>query len=113
VAQQRQPADQTSQDQYAGGEPMQLTPQPQLYPGRRVAPQERPDDGYIYPADGSPDEARYPAPRGMNRPLYDAQANQQRQYNNNQGYAPPPQGYYYQPQAQPQYYQQQRGYYQN
>jgi hypothetical protein len=115
---QREPAAPTYQDQqeqYAAGEPMQLTPQPQLYPGRRIAPQERPDDGYIYPADGSSDQARYPAPRGMNRPLYDAQANQQRQYYNSQGgYAPPPQGYYYQPQAQPQYYQQQRGdYYQN
>jgi hypothetical protein len=58
----------------------------------------RADDGYIYPADGNSDEARYPAPRG--RRLYDAQAapqqQQQQQYYNNRGY-PPPQGYYYQP----------------
>ena len=106
------------QPQYAAtGEPMQLTPQPQLYPGRRVMPQERPDDGYIYPADGSPTDQRYPAPRG-NRPAYGAQASQQQQYQpqqsqyqqqqyNNPGYVPPPPGYY---QQQPQY-QQPRPYY--
>jgi hypothetical protein len=111
--------DQYQDQQYAAGQPMQLTPQPQLYPGRTVMPQERPqeqpqqrpDDGYIYPADGSSDDQRYPAPRSMNRPLYNAQAYQQRQYQqqqyyNNPGYAPPPppQGYYQQPQQQ--YYQQ-------
>jgi hypothetical protein len=107
--------DQYQDQQYAAGQPMQLTPQPQLYPGRTVMPQEqpqqRPDDGYIYPADGSSDDQRYPAPRGMNRPLYNAQAYQQRQYQqqqyyNNPGYVPPPppQGYYQQPQQQ--YYQQ-------
>jgi L,D-transpeptidase catalytic domain len=103
--------DQYQDQQYAAGQPMQLTPQPQLYPGRTVMPQERPDDGYIYPADGSSDDQRYPAPRGMNRPLYNAQAYQQRQYQqqqyyNNPSYAPPPppQGYYLQPQQQ--YYQQ-------
>ena len=91
------------------GEPVVLTPQPQLLPGRRVVPQERPDDGYIYPADGSSDVARYPAPRGM-RPVYGAQAypQPQNQYYNNQGYAPPPQGYY----QQRQYYQQ-RGFFQD
>ena len=113
---QREPAAQPDQQQYAAtGDPMQLTPQPQMYPGQRVMPQERPDDGYIYPADGSSDDRRYPAPRGMNRPLYDTQAYQQQQqyqqqqyqrqyYNNNPGYAPPPppapQGYYYQQQRQ-------------
>jgi hypothetical protein len=113
---QREPATQQPYDQQyaATGEPVQLTQQPQVYPGRPV--QERPDDGYIYPADGSSDEARYPAPRSMNRPLYNAQAyqQQQRQYTNNPGYPPPPPGYYYQ-QQQPQYYQQQpqpRPYYQ-
>jgi L,D-transpeptidase catalytic domain len=119
---QREP--QPDQQQYAGqqqytaaGDPMQLTPQPQLYPGRQVPNQvqERPDDGYIYPADGSSNDQRYPAPRDVNRPLYNAQAYQQRQYQqqyyNNPGYAPPPpQGYYQQ--QQPQYYQP-RGYYQN
>ena len=117
---QREPAAQPYQEQYATtGEPVQLTPQPQLYPGRQDPGrqvQERPDDGYIYPADGSSSDQRYPAPRGINRPLYDAQAYQQRQYqqqyNATPGYAPPPpQGYYYQ-QPQQQYYQQQpRQYY--
>ena len=36
-------------------------------------PVQRADDGYIYPADGSSNEARYPAPRGSRR-VYDAQA---------------------------------------
>src|SRR5215471_5039808 len=45
---QREPAAQPDQQQYAAtGDPMQLTPQPQMYPGQRVMPQERPDDGYI------------------------------------------------------------------
>jgi hypothetical protein len=45
------------------------------------------DDGYIYPADGSSDVARYPAPRS--RRLYDAQVYQrQQQYYDNRGYAP-------------------------
>jgi hypothetical protein len=103
-------ATQPDEQQYSdAGEPVVLTPQPQLLPGRRVVPQERPDDGYIYPADGSPDVARYPAPRGM-RPVYGAQAypQPQNQYYNNQGYAPPPQGYY----QQRQYYQQ-RGFFQD
>jgi hypothetical protein len=116
-----------SQEQYAAtGDPVQLTPQPQLYPGRQVQNQvqERPDDGYIYPADGSSSDQHYPAPRDMNRPLYNAQAYQQRQYQqqyyNNPGYAPPPQGYYnqqqpqyYQQQPQPRQYYQPRGYYQD
>jgi L,D-transpeptidase catalytic domain len=97
------------QQQYSAGEPVQLTPQPQLLPGRRVAPQAQVDDGYIYPADGSGTEQRYPAPRGSRR-VYDAQANPQPQYQyyNNPGYAPPP-GYY---QQQQQYYQP-RGLFQN
>src|ERR1019366_9364771 len=65
---------------------------PDQYP-----PQERVDDGYIYPADGSSDVARYPAPRSSRR-LFDAQANPQQQYYDNRGsapqYAPRP---YYQP----------------
>jgi hypothetical protein len=103
-------AAQPDEQQYSdAGEPVVLTPQPQLLPGRRVVPQERPDDGYIYPADGNPDVARYPAPRGM-RPLYGAQAypQPQNQYDNNQGYAPAPQGYY----QQRQYYQP-RGFFQD
>jgi hypothetical protein len=86
------------------GEPMVITPR-QL-PPPQYAPQVQADDGYIYPADGSPDGARYPAPRSSRR-LYDARANQPQpqpyQYYDNNGYlvqsAPP--GYaarpYYQP----------------
>jgi hypothetical protein len=78
----------------AAGDPVVLTPQDppvEVGPGRigpALQPQVRAqaDDGYIYPADGSPDEARYPAPRG--RRLYDAQADRQQQYYANRGYAP-------------------------
>ncbi|MGC2778408.1 MAG: L,D-transpeptidase [Bradyrhizobium sp.] len=91
------------------GEPVVLTPQPQLLPGRQVVPQQRPDDGYIYPADGSDTGARYPAPGGTGRRVYDAQAypqQQQQQYyydNGNPSYAQPR---YYQPRS----YYQPRGY---
>ncbi|MBV9462534.1 MAG: L,D-transpeptidase family protein [Bradyrhizobium sp.] len=118
------------QDQYASatGGPIVLTPQARLYPGRQAQPQaqtygsnqqaysnnsgyaqQRPDDGYIYPADGSSDRQIYPAPRGSR--YYDAQAYQQqpRQYYDTRGYVPPPPGYYNQ---QPQQYYQPRGYYQ-
>ncbi len=100
------------QQQYSdSGEPVVLTPQPQYLPGRRAVPQERPDDGYIYPADGSSDAQIYPAPRSSRR-IYDAQTYpqpQQYQYYNNPGYAPP-QGYYYRQQRQ---YYQPRGLLQN
>jgi hypothetical protein len=95
----RDPAESYVPQYNAAGDPVVLTPQ-QPAPGQY--PQQRPDDGYIYPADGSSDVARYPAPRSDRR-LYDAQANPQRQYDN-RGYAPqyaPPQVYaprpYYQP----------------
>ena len=95
--------------QYNAGDAVMLAPQ--LPPPREIAPLAQPrevaplarpqaqqpqvqqpqvqqaDDGYIYPADGSSDVARYPAPRGSRR-LYDAQANPQQQYYNNRGYAP-------------------------
>ena len=81
------------------GDPVVITPEPQ-----RV-PQARADDGYIYPADGSSGEARYPAP---GRRLYGAQVYsqqaypQQQNYQGNGGYyVPAPQGYY----QQRQYYQ--------
>ncbi len=84
---------------------MVVTPR-QIAPGQvaRQAPAQVPvDDGYIYPADGSPDGARYPAPRS-NRRLYDAQVTaRQPSYYGNDGYAPQyqPQVYaprpYYQP----------------
>jgi L,D-transpeptidase catalytic domain len=77
-----------AQPQYSdAGEPVVLTPQPQLLPGRQVVPQQRADDGYIYPADGSDTGARYPAPRGTSRQVYDAQvAAPQQQYYANPGY---------------------------
>jgi hypothetical protein len=100
------PAPQYAPQYNAAGEPMDITPR-QLPPAQYAPqPQVRADDGYFYPADGNPDGARYPAPRG-NRRLYDARANQQQpqqyQYYDNNGYlvqsAPP--GYaprpYYQP----------------
>ena len=73
--------------QYNGaGDPVVLTPQQQ---SSDQYSQERPDDNYIYPADGSSDAARYPAPRGSRR-LYGAQASPQpqNQYYENRGYAP-------------------------
>jgi L,D-transpeptidase catalytic domain len=118
VARRAAPPPQAADDQYAAaaGEPTVITPQSQIYGGRQVAPQampqERPDDGYIYPADGGDSERQiYPAPRTSRR-AYDAQVyqQQQQQYYNNPGYVPPPPGYYYQQQQQ-QYYQP-RGYYQ-
>jgi hypothetical protein len=118
----RDPTPQYAPQYDAAGDPVVLTPQqaapgpyarqvqPQVQPQEQpqVLPQEqqplvRADDGYFYPADGSPDGARYPAPRNSRR-VYDAQVNQQpQQYYDNRGYAPQyaPQVYaprqYYQP----------------
>ena len=100
------PAPQNAPQYNAVGEPMVITPRqlpPAQYAPQLQAPQVQANDGYFYPADGSSDGARYPAPRS-NRRLYDARANQQpQQYYDNNGYlvqsAPP--GYaprpYYQP----------------
>jgi L,D-transpeptidase catalytic domain len=74
----RNPAQQQPYD--AAGNPIDLTPQ-QFAP-RQIAPQMQADDGYIYPADGSSTEARYPAPRSS-RQVY-----QQQQYYDNRGYQP-------------------------
>ena len=102
IPQDQIPQDQSPQyqtPQYNAGAPVVLTPQG---PTQYAQPVQRADDGYIYPADGNPDMARYPAPRSS-RQLYDAQANPQ-QYDDNRGYAPqyaPPPVYaprsYYQP----------------
>ena len=103
---------QYSGQQYSGqqysdsGQPVVLTPRPQYLPGRQIVTQPRPDDGYIYPADGSSDDRRYPAPRGSAQ-VYQQQP-QAQYYNNNPGYAPAPQGYY-----QPRPLYPPRGYYQN
>jgi hypothetical protein len=95
----RDPAPQYAPQYNAAGDPA-----PQQMAPRQIAPQMQPrmqpDDGYIYPADGSSDGARYPAPRSSRR-LYDAQVyqqqqqQQQQQYYDNRGYAPqyPPQVY--------------------
>jgi hypothetical protein len=111
-----QPQYDPAQPQYdtAAGNPVVLTPQ--------AAPQVRPDDGYIYPADGSDTGARYPAPPGSRR-TYDAQTyqqqqayqqqqqyyaqQQQQQYYNNPSSTPQP--YYGQPVYAPRPYYQPRG----
>jgi hypothetical protein len=100
----RDPAQQYDQQYNAAGDPIVITPQ-QSASGQYAPQVQRPDDGYIYPADGSSDAARYPAPRS--RRLYNAQVyQQQQQYYDNRGYAPQyaPQGYaprpYYQPRGQ-------------
>jgi hypothetical protein len=94
----RDPNQQYGAPQYnAAGDPVVITPQP-----RQIAPQAQANDGYIYPADGSSSEARYPAPRGYRR-MYEAQG-QQQYYAPQGGYAAP-QGYYVQSYPRP-YYQQ-------
>jgi L,D-transpeptidase-like protein len=88
------------------GAPVLLTPQPQFFPGRRpVQPpqqQQRTDDGYIYPADGSSTDQRYPMPRTSQR-AYNGQGYYQQQ--------PAYDGYGYPVQQQPQRDYQQRGLY--
>jgi hypothetical protein len=117
----RAPA-QTYDQQYAAGEPTVITPQAPDYPNQGYANQgyanpgysnrqiQRPDDGYIYPADGSSDQQVYPSPR-QDRRLFGAQVYQapqpQPRYNN-QGYVQAPPGYYAQPRQQ--YYQPRGGY---
>jgi L,D-transpeptidase catalytic domain len=87
----RNPAQQYEQQYDSAGDPIVITPQ-----GQQALPQARADDGYIYPADGSSNEARYPAPRG--RRLYNADVyGQSQQQYDSRGYASAPQGYYYQP----------------
>jgi hypothetical protein len=89
----RAPQPQIDQQYDSAGDPVVITPQQQ-----NTVPVQRADDGYIYPADGSSNEARYPAP--PSRRIYDTQAYQQQQYYGNRGYAPAPRGYY---QPRPQY----------
>jgi hypothetical protein len=107
------------QQQYAArGEPVDITPQGQQYgqPYQRSYAQQRPDDGYIYPADGSATDQRYPAPtrRLFSPPVFSQQPYPQQQYQqqgyNNPSYAQPQPGAYYQPR---QTYDPQRGYYQD
>jgi L,D-transpeptidase catalytic domain len=80
----REPAEAYPSQYNAAGDPVMLTPE-RAAPGQ-YAPQVQADDRYIYPADGSADVARYPAPRGSRR-LYGSQAYQQpQQYYDNRGY---------------------------
>ncbi|MGA9091302.1 MAG: L,D-transpeptidase [Bradyrhizobium sp.] len=90
----RDPAQQYA-PQYDGiGDPVALLPQ-QAAP-RQMVPQARVDDGYIYPADGSSSDARYPSPRSSRR-TYDGQVYYQLQpAYDNRGY--------YDSQNQPQVY---------
>jgi hypothetical protein len=102
----RQAQGQYAQGQYQQGRYAQGQAQGQYAQGQYAQGQyaQRQDDGYIYPADGSDDGARYPAPPSARR-VYDAQAYPSQQYNyNNPQYAPPA----YQ---QPQPYYQQRGFF--
>ena len=87
----------------SAGDPTSMAPQPRQY-APQYQQQQPLDDGYIYPADGNPDVARYPAPPGTGRRLYNAQGYPQQQYYDNRGYAPQYQ------QQQPQY--QPRGFFQ-
>jgi hypothetical protein len=100
----RDPNSQLGAPQYdAAGDPVVITPQ-QVTPRQIAPPQQQANDGYIYPADGSSNEARYPAPRGYRR-MYDAQG-QQQYYAPQGGYAAP-QGVYVPQQGYPRpYYQQ-------
>jgi hypothetical protein len=95
----RDPAPQAGAPQVdAAGDPIVITPQ-----ARQIAPQAR-ADSYIYPADGSSNDARYPEPRGYRR-MYDAQGQQYYAPQGQQGYYAAPQGYYVQGYPR-QYYQQ-------
>jgi hypothetical protein len=75
----RDPSQQYAPQYSAAGQPIVLTP-------RQMPAQAQADPDYIYPADGSSDVARYPAPRS--RRIYDTQVYQQQQYYGNRGYAP-------------------------
>ena len=109
----QQQAQPDEQQQYAsGGRPVDNTPQGQQY-GQRSYAQERPDDGYIYPADGSATDQRYPAPpvrRLFGAQVYPQQQYPQQQYQgyDNPSYAQQQPSTYYQPRQQ---YYQPRGYY--
>jgi lipoprotein-anchoring transpeptidase ErfK/SrfK len=75
---------------------------------RPLTPQVRADDGYIYPADGSSSDRRYPAPRGYVRTDGQLYYQQQPTYRNSYGYQTAPQPY-----QQQRYYQGQEYGYQN
>jgi hypothetical protein len=91
----------------AAGNPIDLSPQARRLP-RPAQPQQqvaRDDDGYIYPADGSNSDQRYPSPRPYRRvyqgQTYGGQYGQQyaapRGYDDPQDYYAGQQGGYYAP----------------
>jgi L,D-transpeptidase catalytic domain len=84
----RDPAQQYAPRYEGTGDPVALAP-PQTAP-RQILPQARVvDDGYIYPADGSSSDARYPSPRTTRRG-YDGQVYYQQQPSyDNRGYTDP------------------------
>jgi hypothetical protein len=88
------PAQQYQQqyDPNAGAVALAPPPAPRQIVPQAQAAQPPVDDGYIYPADGSSSDARYPAPRSSRAQVY-----QQQQYYDNRGY-------YQQPQYAPQVY---------
>jgi hypothetical protein len=96
----RDPAQPYAPQYEDAGDPVAPVP-PQAAP-RQIIPQARVDNGYIYPADGSSSDTRYPSPRSSRR-VYDGQVYYQQQpAYDNRGY-----GYQDAPQAaQPRYYQQ-------
>src|SRR6202166_3582596 len=87
----RDPAQPYEQPYNGAGDPVVIAPQ-QPQPGQYAPQAQQADSDYIYPADGSSDVARYPAPRSSRR-LYDTQVYQQQQphqqYYDRGGYAPP------------------------
>jgi hypothetical protein len=81
------PVEQAGPSYDAAGNPVELVPQP-VAPSRRVIQRQvvQPqvaDDGYIYPADSSSNDRRYPAPPGYRR-MTEAET---QQYYANRGYA--------------------------
>ncbi|MGB3864825.1 MAG: L,D-transpeptidase [Xanthobacteraceae bacterium] len=82
----------------AAGNPLDLSPQARV--ARPVAPPAARDDGYIYPADGSNSDRRYPSPRPYRRvyqappQYYDGGDSYAQHYGAPRGYYAPQQGYY-------------------
>jgi hypothetical protein len=77
--------DQVAPSYDAAGNPVDLAPQPVVPSrrGRQVVQPQVADDGYIYPADGSSSDQRYPAPPGYRR-MTEAET---QQYYASRGYA--------------------------
>jgi hypothetical protein len=97
-----QPDQSYQQPYFNSGEPVVLTPPSQYLPDRRPLLPQRSDDGYIYPADGSSTDQRYPAPRSSRRTLDGQIYYQPQPYDN---------GYNSQTTPQARSYQYQRGVY--